>query len=60
MVNIGIYVTTHTQFQVPEVSIYLPMQEGSVLGEPLGYMRDDMGDNISLKNHNYKKLTCLF
>lgn|GEM_PF-6771528 len=61
MFHVGVYVTTHSGFKVPQTTLYLPMQEGSALSnQELGFMRDDLGDNISLKNRNYKKLTALY
>ena len=58
-----IYTITHKPFQLHEQAdqqIYLPLHVGRVLGEDLGYMGDDTGDNISRKNKTYCELTGLY
>lgn len=39
---------------------YCPIQVGAAGKEKLGYLTDDTGDNISLKNPNYCELTGLY
>ena len=45
---------------MPQDPVYLPVQAGSALHEPLGFTGDDSGENISIKNPNYCELTCLY
>jgi hypothetical protein len=40
--------------------MYLPVQVGAAGKEPIGFQRDDEGDNISIKNQNYCELTGLY
>lgn len=60
MKNIKIYVMAHKKFDPPKDEIYIPLQVGAALHEPLGYLRDDTGDNISVKNPNYNELSGLY
>lgn len=55
-----IYIMTHKAFEAPASDGYFPLQVGSSLGEDLGYLRDDTGDNISGKNPFYCELTGLY
>lgn len=60
MKDIRIYVMAHKEFDVPEDKIYIPLQVGAALHEPLGYLTDNTGDNISAKNPNYSELSGLY
>lgn len=60
MSKIKIYVMAHKAFEAPKDEIYIPMQVGSALHEKFGYVCDDTGDNISVKNPNYSELTGLY
>jgi len=60
MKNIRIYVMAHKAFDVPKDRIYIPLQVGAAIHEPLGYLTDDTGDNISKKNPYYSELTGLY
>ena len=60
MSKISIYVMAHKKFNAPENEIYKPMQVGAALHDDLGYLRDDTGDNISVKNPNYSELTGVY
>ena len=60
MSNISMYVMAHKKFDAPKNEIYKPMQVGAALHEDLGYLRDDAGDNISVKNPNYSELTGIY
>ena len=61
MKKIIIGVATHKKYQMPDDSMYLPVQSGSYFNsEDLGYSRDDVGSNISEKNKNYSELTALY
>ena len=60
MKNIKIIVATHKKYQMPENELYLPVHVGSALHEPIGYQKDNEGDNISEKNPYYCELTGLY
>lgn len=60
MKNIKVVVATHKKYQMPQEAIYLPVQVGSQGKENLGYVLDNTGDNISLKNPYYCELTGLY
>ncbi len=62
-----IIVATHKKYRMPEDSIYIPLHVGAEgktdeNGNPLdlGYQKDNVGDNISIKNPNYCELTGLY
>lgn len=55
-----IYAMTHKAFAVPPDPMYVPLQVGSAVHPPLGYLRDDAGDNISDQNCYYSELTGLY
>ena len=55
-----IVVAVHKPSPMPQDPVYLPVQAGSALHEPLGLTGDDSGENISKKNPNYCELTCLY
>ena len=55
-----IYAMTHKKCQMPSDSLYIPMQVGSAIQEPLGYMGDDTGENISAQNPFYSELTGMY
>ena len=52
-----IYVFTHKSFTPPTDSIYVPLQVGAAIHDPLGYLQDDTGDNISALNPYYSELS---
>jgi hypothetical protein len=58
--KINIFVMTHCKFECPRHSIYIPLQVGHALHDDLGYIGDDSGDNISVKNPYYSELTGLY
>lgn len=58
--NLKIYVMTHKAFEAPKDEMYVPLQVGSALHPKLGYLRDDTGDNISLKNPYYAELSGMY
>ena len=58
--KIRIVVAAHKPYSMPQDPVYLPVQAGSALHEPLGFTGDDSGENISKKNPNYCELTCLY
>lgn len=58
--NICIYVMTHKKFEVPEDPMYVPLHVGRAVSADLGYMGDDIGENISALNCYYSELTGLY
>lgn len=55
-----IYMAAHEKYDPPKMEGYVPIQVGAALHEPLGYLRDDDGENISDKNPYYSELTALY
>ena len=58
-----LYIATHKHKVTLHTGIYLPIHVGAalqpqVIGE--GYIQDNTGDNISLKNKTYNELTALY
>lgn len=65
--DIKIIVATHKKYWMPDDQMYLPVHVGAEgkydeNGNPLdlGYVKDNTGDNISVKNANYCELTGLY
>ena len=61
--DIKILIATHKNSRMPEDPVYVPIQVGAALHEPLsipGVLRDDTGDSISARNPNYCELTALY
>ena len=55
--NIKIFAMTHKQFDVPTDPMYQPLHVGHVNAKDLGYLGDDVGENISHLNCYYSELT---
>lgn len=55
-----IYVATHKRFDLPQLYNYRILQVGAEGKEDLGYIKDNSGCNISVKNPNYCELTGLY
>lgn len=60
MKDIKVIVATHKKYRMPDDSMYTPIQVGSEGKYDIGYIRDNTGDNISLKNPYYCELTGLY
>ncbi len=60
MKDIKIIVATHKKYWMPSDPMYLPLHVGREGKEELGYIGDNTGDNISLKNNNYCELTGVY
>ena len=60
MEKIQILVTTHKKYEMPKESYYLPIHVGRDGKESIGYIGDNTGDNISLKNPYYCELTGVY
>ena len=65
--TVKIIVAAHKAFRMPQDAMYLPLHVGAEgkkdqNGQPLdiGFVRDNTGDNISLKNPGYCELTGLY
>lgn len=59
-IDIKILVATHKDYWMPQDSIYIPIQVGAIDKNPIGYITDDYGFNISEKNANFCELTGLY
>lgn len=58
--NIKILVATHKKYWMPDDSVYIPMQVGAELNGDLEYQKDNIGDNISIKNPYFCELTAIY
>ena len=58
--TIKIIVTTHKAYWMPNDDVYMPLHVGREGKQDLGFVGDNIGDNISLKNANYCELTGLY
>lgn len=58
--HIKVIVATHKKYDMPNDSMYLPLQVGAAGKESLGYKKDDTGENISKKNPYFCELTGLY
>ena len=54
------YVVTHKECNVKLKNPYIFLQVGAALHPLLGYLADNVGDNISQKNENFCELTGLY
>jgi hypothetical protein len=60
-VKIKLLVATHKQYDFPQNDIYIPINVGNVLHpHNFGYLTDDDGINISVKNKSFSELTALY
>lgn len=55
-----IYIATHKEFANPSQNGYIPIQVGTQGKQTLGYLQDNIGENISNKNENFCELTGLY
>lgn len=58
--SIQIFAMTHKAFTPPPDPMYVPLQVGRACHEPLGFLGDDTGDNISDLNAYYSELTGVY
>ncbi len=58
--DIKIIVATHKNYEMPNDSMYVPIHVGAEGKKSLGYIGDNTGDNISLKNPYFCELTGLY
>lgn len=55
-----IFVCTHKKFEPPKDSLYVPLQVGRALHPALGYLEDNQGDHISIRNPWFSELTGIY
>ena len=53
-------VATHKPYPMPDGPAYLPIHVGAAGKPPIGFARDDEGDNISARNASFCELTGLY
>ena len=58
--KIKILVATHKCAQMPKDDMYIPLHVGREGKTDLGFVGDNTGDNISLKNSLWSELTGLY
>ncbi|ACX74599.1 conserved hypothetical protein [Fibrobacter succinogenes subsp. succinogenes S85] len=58
--NAKVIVATHKTYRMPTDPMYVPVHVGAEGKPSLGYIGDNTGDNISLKNKNYCELSGLY
>ena len=58
--DIQVIIATHKKYKMPNDDMYLPVHVGKEGKESIGYIGDNMGENISLKNPYYCELTGLY
>lgn len=60
MKDVRVIIATHKKYNMPNDDMYLPLHVGSEGKDDLGYVTDNTGDNISLKNPNFCELTGMY
>ena len=58
--KITVLVATHKKYNMPTDKMYLPIHVGASGKEKIGYITDETGDNISLKNPYFCELTGMY
>ena len=58
--NIKILVASHKKYKMPEDNLYFPIQVGAEGKEEIGFSKDNVGENISLKNPYFCELTAMY
>ena len=58
--SMKIFIATHKKFNFPYEEPYVPLHVGAEGKQDLGYLKDNTGDNISLKNPYYCELTGMY
>lgn len=58
--SIKLFTITHKQFTPPPDSLYVPLHVGRENGQDLGFIGDNTGDHISIKNPFYCELTGMY
>lgn len=58
--KVKIYAMTHKKFETPINKMYIPLQVGAATHDKLGYLCDDVGENISKQNCYFAELTGVY
>lgn len=58
--NIKILVAAHKPYWMPSDDVYVPIHVGAEGKDSIGFIGDNTGQNISVKNPNYCELTALY
>ncbi|WP_270349884.1 DUF4422 domain-containing protein [Megamonas funiformis] len=58
--DIKVLIATHKKYWMPSDEVYMPIHVGKEGKDNLGYVGDNTGENISIKNPNYCELTGLY
>lgn len=58
--SVKIFTMTHKSFDLPPDDTYIPMQVGAEGKEDLGYLKDNIGDNISSLNPFFAELSGMY
>ena len=58
--KLKIVIAAHKAFSPPSELGFVPLQVGAAGKEPMGFARDDVGENISGRNASYCELTGLY
>lgn len=58
--KLKIVIAAHKAFAPPSEPGFVPLQVGAAGKEPMGFARDDAGENISARNAGYCELTGLY
>lgn len=58
--DIQILIATHKKVEMPKDSVYVPIHVGRENKEDLGFIGDNTGDNISIKNPCFSELTAIY
>lgn len=58
--DIKVLIATHKKYDMPSDDVYIPVHVGKENKQDLGYVGDNTGENISLKNPNYCELTAMY
>ena len=58
--DVKVVVAAHKPYWMPADRLYVPVQVGAAGRAPLGFTRDDAGDNISDRNATFCELTGLY
>lgn len=55
-----VYIVSHKLVKLPQDRMYVPIQVGTADEKFTGFVRDNTGDNIAVKNPNYCELTAQY
>ena len=58
--KIEIFICTHKNYKFYSTKIFKPLLCGAFKNKDIGIEKDNIGNNISVKNDNYSELTGLY